>query len=60
MILKMESYKDVNCHQSREERNQAPALLVMKSNTSGKMMKPKDVFSHILVYLSLQVNIFKQ
>lgn len=60
MILKMESYKDVNCYQSGEERNSATALLVMKSNTSGKMMKPKDIFSCILVYFSLQVNIFKQ
>lgn len=56
----MESNKDVNCHQSGEERSPATVLLVMKSNTSGKMMKPTDVFSHILVYLSLQINIFKQ
>ena len=42
-MLKMENYKDVNSHQSGEERNPAPVLLVMKSNTSRKMTKPKDI-----------------
>lgn len=33
----------------------------MKSNAPGKMRKPKDLFSHILVVqLSFQVNIFEQ